>query len=361
MRLLETTADPKRASDLTLLLEAAGVETFQEATDDGTAYRVYYLNELQKDLAREVFTAFQSDPRAPEIRAAIREQRRRTRGKRGADEGSGDPPVDAQKRKRRPSVRPLAPESAPLRMPGSLRPAPTSEPPPPDRSGLDLSNPDLPSKPSRRAPPAPRRGVPRIVMIRLGPLTIALIALCMAVGFWTSFGSELGSVAPLLLSVPTAEGGSFTSLGEVLKSGEVWRLLTPILVHFGILHLLLNMLWLKDLGSLVESVRGPVTLAVLVVLTGVISNVVQFVTSGSANFGGMSGVIYALLGFAWISGRIHPKGGLFVPKFIMIFMMIWFVVCFTGLVGNVANAAHAAGLLSGLAFGAVNALRLRLS
>ncbi len=359
MRLLETTADPKRATDLTLLLEAAGVETFYETSQDGTTHRVYYLNELQKDLARDVFTAFQNDPKAPEIRSAIREQRRRTRGNRGGETGSGEPPIEAQKRKRNPSIRPIAPESSPIRMPGSLRPAPTSEPPNPDRSGLDRSNPDLPNKASRRAPPAPRRGMPRIVMIRLGPLTIALIALCLAVGFWTSFGSELGSVAPLLLSAPAAEGGSFNSLGEVLTSGEVWRLLTPILVHFGILHLLLNMLWLKDLGSLVESVRGPVTLAVLVISIGVISNVVQFLTSGSANFGGMSGVIYGLLGFAWISGRIHPKGGLFVPKFIMIFMMLWFVVCFTGLVGNVANAAHAAGLLSGLAFGAANALRLR--
>ena len=72
--------------------------------------------------------------------------------------------------------------------------------------------------------------------------------------------------------------------------------------------------------------------------------------SGPA-FGGMSGVNYALFGYIWIRGNNDPRFGLQLDQGTITMLLIWFVVCFTGLVGNIANAAHTLGLIVGVIAG----------
>jgi GlpG protein len=132
--------------------------------------------------------------------------------------------------------------------------------------------------------------------------------------------------------------------------GQVWRLITPIFIHFGVIHILFNMLWLFDLGGVIERMQGSRRLGVLVGITGVVGNMAQFWWSGP-DFGGMSGVIYGLLGYVWIQGRINPRAGLILHQQIAIMMLAWFVLCWTGLIGSVANMAHTMGLVSGLILG----------
>ena len=131
---------------------------------------------------------------------------------------------------------------------------------------------------------------------------------------------------------------------------EPWRLLTPMLIHFGILHLAFNMLWLYRLGSQVENVeRSTRALLGLVVLTQVPGALVQFSVSGPL-FGGMSGVVYGLFGFTWMQARYASKGYALTDQDTL-WIMGWFVLCATGLVGHVANAQHALGLVFGLLAG----------
>jgi GlpG protein len=137
--------------------------------------------------------------------------------------------------------------------------------------------------------------------------------------------------------------------------GEVWRLITPIFLHFSFLHIFFNMLCLRDMGSMIESRQGSLMLLVLVLVFGLTSDMGQFLVAGPG-FGGMSGVIYGLMGYIWIRGKLDPGSGLYLHPSTVILMLIWFFACFVFMMG-VANTAHAVGLVVGMAWGALSSLR----
>lgn len=142
------------------------------------------------------------------------------------------------------------------------------------------------------------------------------------------------------------------TLPEV-RSGEVWRLITPIFIHSGILHLVFNMMWLRDLGGFVHNRFGWLYLAVLVFISGALSNYAQLLWSGPL-FGGMSGVNYAIFGFLWMRGKHDRFLAWTMDNTIVQMMLIWFFVCAVGLIPNVANMAHGAGLVIGMAWGFIS-------
>ncbi|MFA5677552.1 MAG: rhomboid family intramembrane serine protease [Pseudomonas sp.] len=150
----------------------------------------------------------------------------------------------------------------------------------------------------------------------------------------------------------------FATLDDTLASGQYWRLITPIFIHFGIFHIAFNGLWLWEFGRRIEAFGGGLHLAMLVLISGLVSNFGQYYWSGPSLFGGMSGVLYALLGYLWIRNRIAPHPALALPPGIIGFMIAWLLICMTGIIdlffqGSVANAAHASGLISGMVLGFV--------
>jgi GlpG protein len=179
---------------------------------------------------------------------------------------------------------------------------------------------------------------------RIGPLTIILIVVSILVTIVALLGHDNILIRYLFITEYFDSG-----LTEI-RHGQIWRLLTPIFIHFGFLHIVFNMLWLRDLGSMIERRQSTATLAGLVVVIGVFSNVGQYLISGPT-FGGMSGVVYGLLGYIWIRGKYDYSSGLFVHHQTVAMMIIWFFVCFTGLVGNIANTAHAIGFATGIIWG----------
>jgi GlpG protein len=73
----------------------------------------------------------------------------------------------------------------------------------------------------------------------------------------------------------------------------------------------------------------------------------------------MSGVNYALFGYIWIRGGRDPSFDLQLDQSTITILLIWFAICFTGLVGNIANTAHTMGLVIGAAWGWLAARRAR--
>ena len=95
-----------------------------------------------------------------------------------------------------------------------------------------------------------------------------------------------------------------------------------------------------------------------VLLAGIASNMGQYLAV-SPNFGGMSGVVYALFGYAWMKGRFDPGDGMGVPQTTVVIMMGWFLLCFTPYFPNIANEAHAIGLGTGVGWGYLSAVKWR--
>jgi GlpG protein len=193
-----------------------------------------------------------------------------------------------------------------------------------------------------------------------GPLTFVLIVISVVVALYSRLGQAVEPIMSLSITDYSITGNMVEwhpSLPEI-RHGEVWRLITPIFIHFGLLHIFFNMLWLRDLGSMIEGRQSTWLLAVLVVVIGAASNLAQFYYSGPM-FGGMSGVVYGLLGYIWIRGKFDPGSGLLLHSSTVTMMLLWFVACFTPLIPHVANAAHAVGLVMGMAWGYLSSLRFR--
>jgi GlpG protein len=190
-----------------------------------------------------------------------------------------------------------------------------------------------------------------------GPLTFVLIGISVVVFLLSGFGKDPQPILALFITDFTRFNPFGPRLPEI-QHGQVWRLITPIFIHFDPLHILFNMLWLRDLGSMIEGRQSSRMLAILVLVIAVCSDLAQYFVAGPV-FGGMSGVVYGLLGYIWMRGKFDPGSGLYLHPSTVTMMIIWFFACFTPLIPHVANATHAAGLIIGLAWGYLSSLRYR--
>jgi GlpG protein len=206
----------------------------------------------------------------------------------------------------------------------------------------------------------------------VGPVTVVLMCISVVVFLISKFGNDIRPELPLFITesiVPGAYGfhglidlgNRLMNLRELLPEifhGQAWRLFTPMFIHMNFLHIFFNMLWLWDLGGMIEARQSSWFLAIMVLILAVISNLAQFLFNGPF-FGGMSGVVYGLFGYIWIRAKFDPWCGLFLHPTTVAMMIIWFFVCLIGIMGPVANTCHAAGLLTGMAWGYLASLRRR--
>ena len=181
--------------------------------------------------------------------------------------------------------------------------------------------------------------------LRSGPVSRSLVFISIMVTLVSFFGSNIEITRWLTIADVLSWDGS---LSEVY-SGQVWRLVTPIFLHFMVIHILFNMMWLWDLGGAIENNQSSGFTLFFVISVGILSNVIQYLSHGPA-FGGMSGVVYGLLGYIWMRS-LKPASGYIMNRTILILMLIWLVMGFTGILGSIGNAAHLSGLMIGIAYG----------
>jgi GlpG protein len=184
-----------------------------------------------------------------------------------------------------------------------------------------------------------------------------IIATAIFLTLFTNFGNH-GSLESFLFIKPSF-GSIYSSLEHTyLIKNEWWRLITPTFLHFSITHLAFNSLWIYILGSKIERMDGRALFVMVFVLTSVLSNAGQLLWSQQYMFGGLSGAVYGLLGYCFILELDKKKSRYNLPEALYLFMFIWLLVGFTGILnifgfGNIANTAHLVGMIAGFIIGLI--------
>ncbi|MDO6445371.1 rhomboid family intramembrane serine protease GlpG [Colwellia sp. 1_MG-2023] len=171
-----------------------------------------------------------------------------------------------------------------------------------------------------------------------GGVTLSIFALC-----WLIYiGSILGWQKAIF-----SEIHFFTALSVTQFFDNPLRLIGPVFFHFSLLHIAFNTMWWWQLGGSIEKVMGKMELVQLFLLSAILSNLGQFIVSGP-NFGGLSGVVYGVVGYVWWAGWLAPEKGLVLSKAIVGFLLFWLLLGFVDVLPvNMANTAHLLGLVSG--------------
>lgn len=166
------------------------------------------------------------------------------------------------------------------------------------------------------------------------------------------FTSPNGEELQRVFMISEVINGGF--LPEVQR-GQVWRLFSPVVLHGSFMHLFCNITFFWALGKGIESRVGSVRFGAIVLGTALLSNLGQYALAGP-NFLGLSGVVFALVGFAWFIQKRNPWEDLGLHPAAIWIALVWmalgFVFAGSGamLLGNMANWAHLFGFMSGLLF-----------
>ena len=188
------------------------------------------------------------------------------------------------------------------------------------------------------------------------PVTPALVALNVAM-FVVMALAGAGVLAPHG-EVPIRWGSNF---GPLTTDGEWWRLFTSMFVHFGVVHLAVNMLALWDAGGLVERLYGSAHFLVVYVASGIAGALASVAWNPWVNSAGASGAIFGVFGalLAYVLDRRNgvPPAAMRSHAIVTV-LFLGYSLAYGFLGTNIDNAAHVGGLAAGFGLGFMLALPL---
>jgi membrane associated rhomboid family serine protease len=158
------------------------------------------------------------------------------------------------------------------------------------------------------------------------------------------WGGLLGGTTPLTDALSVLGNAPYVANGAAhgIAQGEYYRLITAMFVHYGVLHLLLNMYALWILGRDLERVLGPLRFAGLYLLAGLGGNVAAYLFSGpNVPTAGASTAVFGLMAAIFvILRRLHLSVAPILPVIVI-------NVIFTFAVANISVAGHLGGMVVG--------------
>jgi len=165
---------------------------------------------------------------------------------------------------------------------------------------------------------------------------------------------QLGSVALLGYANAMARMDVLVALGarvnEMIRQGQLWRFVTPVLLHASVPHILFNMYALVAFGSGLERHFGHTRFLLLYVLGGFTGNVLSFLLSDGYSVGA-STAVFGLVGAEGVF--LFQNRGLLGNQFGRAIGNVLFIVAVNlmlGLTPGIDNWGHVGGLLGGLVF-----------
>ncbi len=194
-----------------------------------------------------------------------------------------------------------------------------------------------------------------LLFFKHNPIVFCTLTITLFICLITQMGSDYSVLGWFTITPLIIENNTLYSkpLAEINESYAYWRLLTPVFLHFSVMHLVFNLLWIWEIGRKLEQLVGSVVWLVGFSIIGIMSNLFQYWDTQSPLFGGLSGVVYGCIGFAWLMMRMNPQWPSLISKGLMVFFLVWLGIGYTDVpeslgLGNMANTAHLVGLISGL-------------
>ena len=183
------------------------------------------------------------------------------------------------------------------------------------------------------------------------PVTFAFIGICVVVFI------ALEIIGSSLSSQDLDNWGAKNTVA--LATGQFWRLISPIFLHAGILHLLVNMGALVLLGRDVERLVGSPAYAVCVVVAGACGTIASALFIPNVLGVGASGSVFGIVGLYGIYLIINRSnlGKQGRNSLIWLLAIIAINVFIASAIPQIDNAAHLGGLLAGMAIGSIIAPR----
>ncbi|WP_233115680.1 rhomboid family intramembrane serine protease [Aggregatibacter actinomycetemcomitans] len=168
-------------------------------------------------------------------------------------------------------------------------------------------------------------------------ITVIVTALCALIYLFMLFGFA----EPIVLFSHFPD--------EADQYGEIWRYFSHTLVHLSNMHILFNLTWWSIFGGAIERRLGSFKLLQIYFLAGAVGGIAQNMVSGPAFFG-LSGVVYAVLGYVFVLDKLNKHTDFDVPEGFFNMLVVGILLGFAGpLVDiNIGNTAHISGLLVGV-------------
>lgn len=139
--------------------------------------------------------------------------------------------------------------------------------------------------------------------------------------------------------------------GLTFGSGEWFRLITPIFLHGGLLHIVFNSIVLLQLGPLVEAEYGTERFAFIYLATGIAGNLLAQFLKPQGLVVGASGAICGLVGVLLVFGA--RRGGAYGGQLKSLMAQNALFILMMSLLPGISLLSHLGGFLGGCALGAV--------
>jgi membrane associated rhomboid family serine protease len=201
-------------------------------------------------------------------------------------------------------------------------------------------------------PPANPRSVSgRSILLSIPPVTRVIIGLNVLVYVLMGL-SGVSWTAPSVLHA-IRWGADF---GPLTLNGEWWRQFTNMFVHFGIIHILLNMWCLWNLGNALEPLMGPVGFSLTYLFSGLAASAASLAWNPWRASAGASGAIFGLAG-AFVTFLLLKKlpieKSLVQKNLKSMGLFIFYNLLWGAANSHIDNSAHLGGLVAGLVLGAL--------
>jgi GlpG protein len=105
-----------------------------------------------------------------------------------------------------------------------------------------------------------------------------------------------------------------------------------------------------ELGKVLELRYKRMIFVAFIIGFALPSNLAQYYATGP-NFGGISAVLFAMLAFIWSVGKFNRYSDLYLPNYLAVLLLGFFVLSWFGVFGQMSNVAHSVGLVCGLLTG----------